>query len=162
MAYVSQEKKAALTPAIKAVLKRHNMKASIAVRDHMTLVVNIRSGDLDILGAYKQSFLDKHIDLTDQEEVTRINYRLAVTDIDVNCYWISESYAADPEVVKFLLDLKAAMEGPGFINEDDSMTDYFHRSHYIDINVGKYNKPYVCNQGTKQFEPLVLRQPETA
>jgi len=22
------------------------------------------------------------------------------------------------------------------------MSDYFHRSHYIDINIGKYEKPY--------------------
>ena len=44
MAYVSQEMKKQLAPAIKAVLKKHNMKGSIAVRHHSTLVVNIKEG----------------------------------------------------------------------------------------------------------------------
>ena len=47
MAYVSQEKKAELAPKIKEVLKKYNMKGSIAVRHHSTLVVNIASGPLE-------------------------------------------------------------------------------------------------------------------
>ena len=46
MAYVSQEKKSSLAPAIKAVLKKYKVKASIAVRNHSTLVVNIREGEV--------------------------------------------------------------------------------------------------------------------
>jgi hypothetical protein len=34
------------------------------------------------------------------------------------------------------------MKGPDYFNNDDAMTDYFHRSHYTDINIGKWNKPY--------------------
>ena len=44
MAYMSQQQKAALSPAIKAVLKKYNMKGTIAVRHRSTLVVNIKSG----------------------------------------------------------------------------------------------------------------------
>lgn len=47
MAYVSQEDKKELTPAIKAVLKKYNVKATIAVRNHSTLVVNIKEGYID-------------------------------------------------------------------------------------------------------------------
>ena len=36
-----------------------------------------------------------------------------------------------------------------FFNNDDIMTDYFHRSHYIDINIGSWNKPYICYNETK-------------
>ena len=61
--------------------------------------------------------------------------------VQVNPYWIEENYD-DPEVVAFLLELKDALEGPNFFCHDDSMTDYFHRSHYIDINVGQWDKPY--------------------
>ena len=35
MAYVSQKDKAKLTPAIKAVLKKYGVKASIAVRTYL-------------------------------------------------------------------------------------------------------------------------------
>ena len=34
------------------------------------------------------------------------------------------------------------MKGPKYFNHDDAMTDYFHRSHYTDINIGKWSKPY--------------------
>ena len=124
MAYVSQEKKKQLSPAIKAVLKKYGMKGSIAVRHHSSLVVNIKSGKLDVLGSLPIS------------EYGPRDY------VQVNTYWIEENYD-DAEVVAFLTELKDAMEGPDFFNHDDSMTDYFHRSHYIDINVGQFNKPYI-------------------
>ena len=124
MAFVSQEDKKKLAPAIKAVLKKYKMKGTLAIRHHTSLVVNIKSGELDVLGALPVS------------EYGPRDY------IQVNPYWISENYDC-PTVVAFLTELKAAMEGPDFFCEDDSMTDYFHRSHYIDINVGTFGKPYV-------------------
>ena len=59
MAYVSQEDKKNLAPAIKAVLKKYNVKASIAVRHHSTLVVNIKSSPLDIISAVNESQLER-------------------------------------------------------------------------------------------------------
>jgi len=123
MAYVSQEMKKELAPAIKAVLKKYGMKGSLAVQNHMSLVCNIKSGKLDILGALGASEYERDY-------------------VQVNPYWIEENYD-DAEVVAFLSELKEAMEGPNFFCHDDSMTDYFHRSHYIDINVGQFNKPYI-------------------
>jgi hypothetical protein len=159
MAYVSQEDKKKLAPGIKAVLKKYGMKASIAVRNGSTLTVNIKSGDLDILGAWKQSALDDHrYDWHDPSDVERLNYRLQATHVDVKTYWIDSAYASDKKVVNFLNELKTAMEGPDFFNEDDAMTDYFHRSHYIDINVGQWNKPYICNTTAKTFEPVEVKE----
>ena len=124
MAYVSQEKKKQLAPGIKAVLKKYGMKGTIAVQHHSGLVCNIKSGKLDILGA-----------LEGGNQFDR-DY------LQVNPYWIGENYNC-PKVVAFLSELKAALEGPDFFCNDDIMTDYFHRSHYVYINVGKFGKPYV-------------------
>jgi hypothetical protein len=123
MAYVSQAMKKELAPAIKAILKKYKMKASIAVRHHSTLVVNIKSGSLDIMNS-----------LVGNDEYQR-DY------VQVNEYWIDRNFD-DEKVVAFLTELKYAMLGPNYFCEDDAMTDYFHRSHYIDINVGNYNQPY--------------------
>ena len=120
MAYVSQKDKAELAPAIKAVLKKYKMKASIAVRHHSTLVVNIKSGAIDFSGNYT------HGD----------NY------IQVNEYWIDDHYANNTVAKNFLNELLAAMKGPKYFNDDDIQSDYFSRSHYTDINVGNWNKPY--------------------
>lgn len=46
MAYMNQERKKQLAPGIKAVLQKYGMKGTIAVRDHMVLVVNIKEGAL--------------------------------------------------------------------------------------------------------------------
>jgi hypothetical protein len=58
----------------------------------------------------------------------------------VNTYWYQEHYSSKAK--QFLGEMIAAMEGPDFFNNDDIQSDYFHRSHYIDINIGQWNKPY--------------------
>ena len=49
MAYMSQEKKAKLAPTIKSILKKYNIKGSLAVRNHSTLALNIKSGPIDFI-----------------------------------------------------------------------------------------------------------------
>jgi len=115
MAYVSQEDKKKLAPAIKEVLKKYKVKASIAVRHHSTLVVNIKEGAVP----FKPS-----------------------DHYQVNEYHYENHYADNPTLVSFLSELISAMKGPDYFNNDDAMTDYYHRSHYTDINFGQWNKPY--------------------
>jgi len=115
MAYVSQEKKKSLAPVIKAVLKKYKVKASIAVRHHSTLVVNIKEGAVP----FKPS-----------------------DHYQVNEYHYENHYADNPTLVSFLSELISAMKGPEYYNNDDAMTDYFDRSHYTDINFGKWDQPY--------------------
>jgi hypothetical protein len=118
MAYVSKADKAELAPAIKAVLKKYKMKASIAVRNHSTLVVNIKAGIIDFSDYFVHG--DEYA--------------------DVNVYWIDKHYNGVAR--DFLNELLDAMKGTKYFNNDDAMTDYFSRSHYTDINVGQWNKPY--------------------
>ena len=62
MAYVSQELKAKLAPTIKAICKKYGVKASIAVRNHSTLVLNIKQGRIDFI----ENFIE-----TDANEIGR-------------------------------------------------------------------------------------------
>ena len=115
MAYVSQADKKELAPGIKAVFKKYNMKGSISIRNHSTLCVTVKSGaiDFNIRDAYE----------------------------DVNVYWIDTHYSGIER--DFLNELLDAMKGPKYFNNDDAMSDYFHRSHYTDITIGTaWNKPY--------------------
>ena len=79
MAYMSQEKKSNLTPAIKAVLKKYNMKGSISVNNRSTLVVTLKSGSIDFGQTYAQ----------------------------VNTYWIHDNYTGIAK--DFLEELKEVM-----------------------------------------------------
>jgi len=137
MAYMNQEQKNILAPGIKAVLKKYGMKGTIAVRHYSTLIVNVKSGDLDII----TNWMDNPRPYRSlNENVERPEY------LTVNQYWIKEHFSGD--VRDFLLELCDAMNAaPGLENHDrsDTMTDYFDVGWYIEINVGNWNKPYIYN-----------------
>ena len=62
MAYISQEDKKELAPAIKAVLKKYNMKGSIGIRNYSTLVVNLKEGSLNLgnIGSINVYWIEDH------------------------------------------------------------------------------------------------------
>lgn len=63
MAYMNQERKAKLAPAIKAICKKYGVKATISVSNHMTLNLNISQGPIDFGSNYQQVntfWYDKH------------------------------------------------------------------------------------------------------
>ena len=119
MAYISQQDKKDLAPAIKAVLKNYGMKGTIAINHYSSLVVNIQSGVLDFTGHFSHG--DGYI--------------------QVNTYHIDSWYSGT--IKRFLQDLLKAMKGTKWYNNSDAMTDYFDTAYYMDINIGKWNKPYI-------------------
>lgn len=133
MAYVSQEMKKSLAPAIKSVLKKYGYKGSIAVDNHSSLVVNIKEGVADFIGMANSK---------NKEIAERRNGRYYPSEgyIQVNTYY-PEHYG---EAQEFLEELIAAMKGTGWYNNTDAQIDYFDIAYYLDINVGKWDKPYVC------------------
>ena len=136
MAYVSQQDKKELAPAIKKVLSKYGMKGSISIRNHSTLQVTLQSGAID--------FKD---------------YSHGDGYIQVNTYHIDSHYSGKAKA--FLNELLAAMKGPKYFNNDDAMTDYFHRSHYTDINVGKWNKPYFLQETAKKASKKPVQASKT-
>ena len=115
MAYVSQEDKKELAPLIKKVLAKYGVKGTIKVNHYSTLVVTLRKIPAGL-------FTPKEIE-----------------NGDVNVYWIDKHFTGVAK--KFLNELLDAMKGPKYFNNDDAMTDYFHRSHYTDIKIGDFRKP---------------------
>jgi hypothetical protein len=112
MAYMNQETKAAKAPRVKAILQKYGMKGSLAVRNHSTLVLNLRSGKLDFGG----------------------------DDVDINVYHTDSHYQG--RVKKFLREVLDVMN-EGNYDRSQPEVDYFDRGFYVDIRVGKWNKPYV-------------------
>ena len=122
MAYVSKELKSKLAPAIKAVLKKYDMKGTIAVRNHMTLVVNIKQGAIDF---------DQHATGDDWH-------------YQVNTYHVDRGWTG--VAAEFLSELVAAMKGQEWYDRSDTMTDYFDTAYYMDVNIGRWDKKYECNE----------------
>ena len=136
MAYVSQADKAKLAPQIKKVLSKYGMKGSISIRHHSSLVVTLQSGAID--------FKD---------------YTHGDGYIQVNTYWIDDHYQGKAKA--FLTELLAAMKGPNYFCEDDIQSDYFSRSHYTDINVGRWNKPYFLQKTAKKASKKPVQRSKT-
>ena len=128
MAYMSQDRKKELAPAIKAWCKAYRVKATLAVRNHSTLVVNIKSGKLPFCENYFKTASEKR-PLTAQ----------VPTHIDVNPYWAHEHFTGDCK--DFLVGLLERMNR-GNHDNSDIMTDYFDVGWYVDVNIGSWNKPY--------------------
>lgn len=120
MAYYSQEMKKAVQPEIKKLLKEYGLKGSLSVRDHRTVVLTIKSGVIDF--ASDNSRTDGMVRST------------------VNMYWIDEHWIGKAK--EFLTKAKDLLNAGNYDNSD-IMTDYFDVGWYVDINLGKWNQPYV-------------------
>ena len=142
MAYVSQELKSKLSPKIKAICKKHGVKASIAVRHHSTLVLNVKSGKIDFIENYIKTDADKVA--ANKMSADTIAHIRKNQSLDVNTYWAHEHYSGKAK--QFLTEMISAMKGPDFFDHTDAQSDYFHRSHYIDINIGKWDRPYIVEK----------------
>ena len=125
MAYMSQEKKAKIAPAVKAILKKYNVKASLAVRNHMTFVLNVKQGPIDFINDFGNS-----------EDAKKFG-------IQVNPYWYHEHFVGESR--KFLTEVITAMND-GNHDRSDIQTDYFDVGWYVDVNIGQWNKPYALEK----------------
>ena len=131
MAYVSQNDKKELSVGIKKVLKKYGMKGNIGVKNHMSLYVDVMEGPINFDFSHGEGYSQ------------------------VNTYWIDDHYKGIAK--QFLNELLAEMKGKNYYNNDNAQFDYFDRSHYTDINIGKWNKPYkldIENMGSS-FLPKV-------
>jgi hypothetical protein len=132
MAYVSPELKAKLAPQIKAVLKKYNVKGSISVNNHSTLVVTVKSSLIDFIGNYNKTTVER--DPCDSRKINK-----ADGYIQVNTYHYNKHFSG--KAVKFLKELDSAMN-IGNYDHSDIQVDYFCVGFYTNINIGKWDKPY--------------------
>ena len=112
MAYMNSEKKAIIASNLKPVLKKFGVKGSLSVDHHSSIVLTLKSGKIEF-GSDRQQ---------------------------VNPYWFHEHYAGVAK--EFLTEAVAALKSAGWYNNTRSEIDYFDIAYYVDINIGKWNKPY--------------------
>lgn len=130
MAYVSQELKSKLAPKIKAICKKYKVKASLAVNNHSTLVLNVQSSPIDFITNYNET-------VSTRPEYNR--FSPAERSIQVNPYWYQDHFSGKAKA--FLSEVLPAMNDGNF-DKSDIQSDYFHVGWYVSVNIGKWNKPY--------------------
>ena len=119
MAYFNQERKKEMAPKIMVILKKYNMKGSLSVRNHSTICLNLKSGVLDLIAKPESTYKQ------------------------INVYYTDEHYEGkNKEFLRECLDVLYE----GNHNNSDVYTDYHDVGWYVDINVGKWNKPYILEK----------------
>jgi hypothetical protein len=128
MAYVDQNKKALIAKALKPVIPQ-GWKYSLSVRYHMAIVLTIYSAPFDLIRAFKKS---DHFnpETATHTEVNPYHYR---THLDDEC------------VADVFEQIFAALNTNNHDNSD-LMTDYFDVGHYVDVHIGRWNKPFEVKQ----------------
>lgn len=135
MAYMSQERKATILPVVKEILKRYGVKGTLSVDSHRTLVLNIREGSIDFIGNFNATCG------SDLYQIDR-GFVPAKDHVSVNVYHYSKHFGG---VAKRFLDEVYAAMMVGNYNNSDIQSDYFDIGWYVDINIGRWNKPYTLD-----------------
>jgi hypothetical protein len=128
MAYFTQERKKQMSPKIKEILKRYNLKGSLSVRHHSTVVLNIRSGKID--------FISNNNDCNKNNENQHERTYLTVHQYGYQRQFSGTALNCLIELFTVLLD--------GNHDNSDIMTDYFDVGWYVDLNIGEWDTPYIC------------------
>lgn len=140
MAYMNQEKKAKIVSLVKPILAKYGIKGTFSVRGHSTIVLNIKSGKIDFIENYIET--DKNKSYAKYMSDDQIAYIRKNKCLDVNPYWYQDHFSGKAK--QFLSEILPAMKGAGWYDNSDAQTDYFDTAYYVEVNIGSWNKPYVC------------------
>lgn len=124
MAYMNQEKKAKIASALKTVMAGTGFKYSLRVRNYSTLVLTIQSAPVDLVAEIVKNLP---------------NYKDNKGHIDINQYCPEKYFSGELlELFKKIIDTMNLMN----YDNSDIQSDYFDVGHYIDIQIGTWEKPF--------------------
>ena len=130
MAYMNQERKKRIAAGLKPILAKYGVKGTLSVRNHSTIVLTIRKGDLN-----------PFTDFIPTDNGTPQLLKHMRDYLDVNPYHYERHY--DGHTLEFLKEAYAVLNN-GNHDRSDIMSDYFDVGWYVTVTFGKWDKPYEC------------------
>jgi hypothetical protein len=120
---------------LKPILAKYKVKGSLSVRNHITIVLTLKSGAIDFIGN------SNRVCGNDFYQVQR-GFKPTTSGYDqVNPYWFQDHYDGDAKA--FLTEAFKALKSADWYDESNAMIDYFNIAYYVDINIGKWDRPYI-------------------
>ena len=142
MAYMNQVRKALIQSNLKPILARYGVKGTLSVRNHSTIVLTLKSGQIDFIENFISTDLaTPHGRKMDQNTIANLRKNRS---LDVNPYWYQEHFSGRAK--EFLTDAMKALKSAGWYDESDAQTDYFNIAYYVDINIGRWDRPYALEK----------------
>jgi hypothetical protein len=130
MAYMPQEKKQHINAALKKVMPK-DWKWSLSVRHHSTIVLTIAAAPVDLCQEWMDNVNARRIREYDQC-IDKPKY------VQVNPYYPENQFSASLSVIEAALECL----NDGNHDRSDPQTDYFVVGWYVDINLGRWDKPF--------------------
>lgn len=131
MAYMSQEKKAKIAANLKKVMPK-DWKYSLAVHHHSTIILTISAAPVDLIAHFNET-CQKAARHSVQEFTPAKDY------IQVNEFYLNTQFSGD--VLAAFEKIKDAMNTDNF-DRSDIQSDYFCVGHWVNIHIGKWDKPF--------------------
>lgn len=129
MAHMSQEKKKEISAKLKPIIKKYDLSGTLSVDHHSTLVFTISRGPIDFISDYNKIAAERN----------RNDNQLVKDSMRINEFWYKEFHSG--KALECLSEIIPIMND-GNHNNSDPMSDYFDIGWYIEIQIGKWNKPY--------------------
>ena len=137
MAYVTEQIITKARTALKALNKEYGVKATLSGKNSSTLYLTIAEGPIDFVQNYCDTIIERKYYMNDVDAV--VQYVTKNQAIDVNQYYLDSSFSGI--ALEYLEKAKEIMYAEHW-DKSDIMTDYFHCAYYVNINIGRWNKPY--------------------
>jgi hypothetical protein len=139
MAWVSKELKTKIATALKDA--KLPFKYTVAGANSSSLVVTITEAPA--------AFLDDYIG-------TRADIETGYVQLNTHHLHLYFKGKSLKVVEKLISTIKSSGE---WFDKSDSMTDYFHTAFYLDVNIGRYNKPCVFTGKRRKIKAPVEASP---
>lgn len=123
MAHMSQEKKKEIAAELKKVIPA-GWKYSLGVDNHSTIVLNIMAAPVDLMKLAKAAGYS------------------SVCGVQVNPHYMDRDFAGT-EVGELFAKVQKVLYGCGYYDNSDIMIDHHDTAYYVNVNIGKWNKPFV-------------------
>lgn len=118
MAYVTKEVIERCRAGAAVIRKKYGIKLTFSGQGDSSLTCTIQSGKVDFAACMKGDFRDY---------------------VRVNQYYIDEHW--NGVAAECLKEINKLMHVDHW-DESDIQSDYFHCAYYVNINIGRWNKPY--------------------
>lgn len=134
MAYINQETKAQIVKEVKKLLPK-GWKASYAIKDHSNLIMTISQAPVDVYGAIVTDSYGYDMGARTLDEGYRTLYLGTGT--------LSKDQFNCEEIGDIMEKVSAALQAH---NYNKSQVEYDHHDvgYYTRINIGTFNKRFVC------------------
>ena len=140
MAYVTEQIITKARTSLKALNKEYGVKATLSGKGDSTLYLTIAEGSIDFIGNFCESTKANRRQHDTQQVIDWVQKHQHVS---VNQYYLDSSFSG--AALEYLDKAKAIMHADHW-DRSDIQSDYFNCAFFVNINIGRWNKPYKFNQ----------------